>query len=174
MYCRYIVLKKSNFVNKNKKPLAIIESRTKHKNLSQRFLITSSSHLHIKEAIRKVHIQLKIPSGLNVVQNVLTWKAPMHRPKSIFFYQFTLLWTNLELISYLSGMYLNSWFSWFGRGVKKTSKEKKKTGWGKTFKYEEKEKQRTQWKSNNSNKHLWFYLSYKRSYFIQKLNLKKK
>ena len=66
-----------------------------------------------------------------------------------FFYQFTLLWTNFELISCLSGIYLNSWFSWFGRGVKKTSKEKKKTDKRKTFKNEEKEKQRTQGKSNN-------------------------
>ena len=31
----------------------------------------------------------------------------------------------------------------------------------------------TRGKSNNNNKHLWFYLLYKKSYFARKFNLKK-
>ena len=84
-----------------------------------------------------------------------------------FFYQLTLLSNNLVLISYLSGIYLEWWFSWLGAGVQETL-QKKKTDRRKTLKNEEKEKQRVQGKSNNSNKHLWFYVLYKKPYFALK------
>ena len=43
----------------------------------------------------------------------------------------------------------------------------------KTLKIEEKEKRRIQGKSSNNNKHLWFYLLYKKLYFARKYSLKK-
>ena len=51
--------------------------------------------------------------------------------------------------------------------------KKKKTDGRKTLKNEEKEKQRIQGKSNNKNKHPWFYLFYKKLYFARKHSLKK-
>ena len=36
------------------------------------------------------------------------------------------------------------------------------------LKNEDKSKQRTEGKSNNNNKHLWFYLFVKKIYFVQK------
>ena len=71
------------------------------------------------------------------------------------------------LMSHFSSIYLESWFSWFGRRTQKTLKKDE------TLKNEEKEKQRIQGKSNNNNKHLWFYLLYKKSYFARKHSLKK-
>ena len=73
----------------------------------------------------------------------------------MLFSQLTLLFNNLVLTSYLSGIYLESWFSWLWGGVQK-KEEKKKTDRRKTLKSEEKEKQRIQRKSNNKNIHLWF------------------
>ena len=49
----------------------------------------------------------------------------MHRLKSIFLYQLTLLSNNLVLMSYLSGTYLESWFSRLGGGVQKTLKKRR-------------------------------------------------
>ena len=43
--------------------------------------------------------------------------------KSMFFSQ---LLSNLVLTSYLSGIYLESWFSWLRGGVQKTSKKRRK------------------------------------------------
>ena len=54
-----------------------------------------------------------------------------------------------------------------GRGAKNIEK-KKKTDRRKTLKNEEKQKRRIKRKSNNKNKHLWFYLSYKKFYFALK------
>ena len=76
-------------------------------------------------------------------------------------------------MSYLSGIYLESWFSWFEGGMKITLKKKKKTDREKIFKYKEKKKQRIQGKSNNNNKRLWFYLLYKYIYIARKHSLKK-
>ena len=56
----------------------------------------------------------------------LTYKAAMHKLKSMFFSQLTLLSNNLVLTSYLSGFYLESWFSWLWGGVQKTSKKRRK------------------------------------------------
>ena len=44
----------------------------------------------------------------------------------MIFSQFTLLSNNLVLTSYLSGIYLESWFSWLRGGVQKTSKKRRK------------------------------------------------
>ena len=49
-------------------------------------------------------------------------------------------------MSYLSGIYLESWFSWLDGWVQKTLKKKKKTDKRKTLKNEEKEKRRIQGK----------------------------
>ena len=50
----------------------------------------------------------------------------MHRLKSMFFSQLTLLSNNLVLTLYLSVIYLESWFSWLWGGVQKTLKKSKK------------------------------------------------
>ena len=50
----------------------------------------------------------------------------MHRLKSMFFSQLTLLSNNLVLTLYLSVNYLESWFSWLWGGVQKTLKKSKK------------------------------------------------
>ena len=59
-----------------------------------------------------------------------------------------------------------------GRGAENIEK-KKNTNRRKTLKDEEKEKRRIHGKSNKNDKHLWFYLSYKRLYFARKHSLKK-
>ena len=51
--------------------------------------------------------------------------------------------------------------------------EKIKTDRRKTLKNEDKEKRRIQGKSNNNNKHLWFYLFIKKKYFAQKHSSKR-
>ena len=54
----------------------------------------------------------------------LTYKATMHKLKSMFFSQLTLLSNNLVVTSYLSGIYLDSWFSWlWGKEKKKRRKQ---------------------------------------------------
>ena len=72
-------------------------------------------------------------------------------------------------MSYLSGIYLKSWFSWFGGGSQKTLKKRRKQ----TEEKQKKEKRRMQRKSKNNNKHLWFYLLYKKVYVARKHSLKK-
>ena len=60
----------------------------------------------------------------------LTYKAKMYKLKSIIS-QLTLLSNNIVLTSYLSGIYLESWFSWLWGGLhclhlkKKTDRKKK-------------------------------------------------
>ena len=44
----------------------------------------------------------------------------------MFFSKLTLLSNNLVLTSYLSGIYLESWFFWLWGGVQKTSKKRRK------------------------------------------------
>ena len=58
-----------------------------------------------------------------MLQKALTYKATMHRLKPLFFFQLTLLSNNPVLTSYLSGIYLKSWFSWLRGGVQKTLKK---------------------------------------------------
>ena len=59
-----------------------------------------------------------------------------------------------------------------GRGVENIG-EKIKKDRRKTLINEDKEKQRIQGKSNNNNKHLWFYLFYKKLHFTQKHSSKR-
>ena len=61
-----------------------------------------------------------------MVQKALAYKATMHRLKPMFFSQLTLLSNNLVLAPYLSGIYLESWFSWLWGGVQKTLKKSRK------------------------------------------------
>ena len=91
----------------------------------------------------------------------------------MFFYQITLLSNNHVLMSYLSGIYLESWFSWLDGWVQKTLKKKKKTHKRKTLKNEEKEKRRIRGTLNNNNKHFWFYLLYKKYIFLESIAWKK-
>ena len=50
----------------------------------------------------------------------------MHKLKSMFLVQLTLLSNNIVLTSYLNGIYLESWLSWLWGGVQKTSKKRRK------------------------------------------------
>ena len=60
-----------------------------------------------------------------------------------------------------------------GRGVENIEKRRKQRE-EKTLKTEEKEERRIKGKLNNNNKHLWFYLLYKKLYFARKHSLKKR
>ena len=50
----------------------------------------------------------------------------MRKLKSVLFPQLTLFSNNPALTSYLSGIYLESWFSWLWGGVQKASKKRRK------------------------------------------------
>ena len=80
----------------------------------------------------------------------------MHRLKP-FFSQSTLLFNNLVLTSYLSGILLRiKVFLVMGKSPENI-KQKKKRDIRKTLKSKEKEKRRIRGKSNNNNIHLhWF------------------
>ena len=60
-----------------------------------------------------------------MVQKALTYKAYAQAKINIF-YQLTLVSINLVLLSYLSGLYLESWFSWLGGGMQKTLRKRRK------------------------------------------------
>ena len=77
--------------------------------------------------------------------------------KSMFFYQLALLSNKHVLMSYLTVIYLESWFSWLAEWVQKTLKK------------EGKEKWRIQGKLNNNNK----YILLQKIYFDRKNSLKK-
>ena len=76
-------------------------------------------------------------------------------------------------MSYISRIYLESWFSWLVKGMQKILNKRRKHTEGKHWKNEEKEKRRIKGKSNNNNKHLWFYLLSKKLCFAWKHSLKK-
>ena len=126
-------------------------------------------------------MQLEIPSCLGFgPKSFNRWGYDAQAKISVFFLpiinintnintNFTLLSNNHTLMSYLSGIYLKSWFSWFGGGSQKTLKKRRKQ----TEEKQKKEKRRMQRKSKNNNKHLWFYLLYKKIYFARKHSLKK-
>ena len=61
-----------------------------------------------------------------MVQKALTYKAKMHELNSIFFYQLTVVSNNHVLVSYLSGIYLESWFYWLVGGLQKALKKRRK------------------------------------------------
>ena len=67
----------------------------------------------------------------------------MHRLKSMFFYQLTLLPNNIVLTSYLSGFYLEPWFSGLCEGVQKTLKKRRKQTEGKLEKWSERKMEKT-------------------------------
>ena len=62
-----------------------------------------------------------------MVQKPLTSKSTMRSLKPIIFYRLTLLLNNHVLMSYLSGIYLESWFSWLRDGAQKTLKKRTNT-----------------------------------------------
>ena len=65
MYCRYMDLKKRISVKENKKPsLTAIKTTSKDKNLPEQYIITLPSYLYTREALRKLNMQLEIPSCL--------------------------------------------------------------------------------------------------------------
>ena len=74
------------------------------------------------EALRKLHMQLEVPSCLRYGPKSLH----MHMLKLTFFDQLPLLSNNHVLMSYLRGIYLGSWFSWLVGGVQKTLKRRRK------------------------------------------------
>ena len=53
-----------------------------------------------------MHMQLEIRRCLGYGAKALTYKATMHRINSMYLSQLTLLYNNLVLTSYLSGIYL--------------------------------------------------------------------
>ena len=55
-----------------------------------------------------LHIEQEIRRCLENGSTALTYKATMHKLKSMPFYQLTLLSNSLALKSYLSGIYLES------------------------------------------------------------------
>ena len=72
---------------------------------------------------------------------------------------------NHVLVSYLSGIYLESWFSWLVGKLQKALKKRRKQA---KEKHEQKEKRRMQGKSKSSNSNKYHYLSYKKLYFARK------
>ena len=60
-----------------------------------------------------------------MVQKALTYKTYAQAKINIF-YQLTLVSINLVSLSYLSGLYLESWFSWLGGGMQKTLRKRRK------------------------------------------------
>ena len=75
-------------------------------------------------------------------------------------------------MSYLSGIYSESWFSWLREGVQKILR-KRKIQAEENIDTSSKEKQRIQGKSNNNNEHLRCYFLYKELYFSQEHSLKR-
>ena len=61
-----------------------------------------------------------------MVHKALTYKVTMHKLKPMFLSQLTLFSNNRVLTSYLSGIYLESRFSWLWGGVQKTLKKRRK------------------------------------------------
>ena len=67
-------------------------------------------------------MQLEIPSRLGYSPKSFNLKG--YDAQAKIFYQFRLLSNNHVLISYLSGIYLESWFSWLRRGLQKAWEKK--------------------------------------------------
>ena len=104
-----------------------------------------------------------------MVQKALMYNATMYRLK--FFSQSTLLFNNLVLTSYLSGVLLRIMVFLVMGMSPENIKEKKETDRRKTLKSEEKEKRRTWRESNNNDIHLyWFEIIFcSKKHFEKKL-----
>ena len=87
--------------------------------------------------------------------NVFSEKAPHLNAIK----QLTLLSNNLALTSYLSGTYLESWFSWLSGGARKHTEEKH---------WKMKRKKNEEYEESQIKQYFGFKL-----YFAQKYNLKK-
>ena len=70
-------------------------------------------------------MQLETLSILGYGPKALTYKATMHRIKSMFFSQLTLLSNNLVLKSYLSGIHIIMVFMVMGKSEENIEKKKK-------------------------------------------------
>ena len=87
---------------------------------------------------------------------------------NVFFPQLALFSNNLVLTSYLSGIYLESWFSWLWGGVQKTSKKRRKHIEERHWKVIEKNKEYEE--SQITTIYIFGFILY----FAGKYNLKKK
>ena len=65
-----------NFIKENKKQFKAIKTTTK-----QKFV----TNLRNSEALRRLHIQQEIPRCVGYGPKALTYKATMHKLKSMFF-----------------------------------------------------------------------------------------
>ena len=81
------------------------------------------TNLHNREALRKLYLQLEILSCLGYAPKSFNVQGYDAQAKTTAFFQLTLLSNNPVLTSYLSGIYLKSWFSWLRGGVQKTLKK---------------------------------------------------
>ena len=79
-----------------------------------------ATNLHNREAFKKLHMQLEIPSCLGYSPKSFNVQGFYAQAKINIFCQLPLVSNNFVLISYLSGIYLGSWFYWLGGGVHKT------------------------------------------------------
>ena len=92
----------------------------------------------------------------------------MLKLKSMLFSQLTQLFSNLVLTSYLSGIYLESWFSWLWGGVQKTSKKRRKQTEEKHWKLKRKKNEEYE-----ESQITTIYIFGFKLYFARKHNLKK-
>ena len=115
-----------------------------------------------------MHIQQEIPRCLGYGPKALTYKATMHKLKSMFFSQLTLLSNNLVLTSCFSRIFLKSWFSWLWGGVQKTSKKRRKQTEEKHWKLKRKKNEEYEESQITA-----IYIFGFKLYFARKHNLKK-
>ena len=87
----------------------------------------------------------------------------------MFFFQLTMLSNIIALMAYLSGVYLESWFSWLWGGVQKTSKKRRKQTEEKHWKVKRKKNEEYQ-ESQIPTIHIFGF----KLYFARKHNLKKR
>ena len=85
----------------------------------------------------------------------------------MFFFQLTMLSNIIALMAYLSGVYLESWFSWLWGGVQKTLKKRKKQTEEKHWKV--KRKKNEAFKESQITIHIFGF----KLYFARKHNLRK-
>ena len=116
-----------------------------------------------------LHIEQEIRRCLENGSIALTYKATMHKLKSMSFYQLALLSNSLALKSYLSGIYLESWFSWLWGGMQKASEERRKQAEENSWKVETKKNEEYE-KSQITTIYIFGF----KLHFPRKHNFKKK